>query len=350
MTFVRNLWYVAAWSHDVERDKPVGVTLVGEPVVLYRRRDGTLVALEDRCPHRHAPLSFGRIEGDDLRCMYHGLRFAADGACVEVPGTTKIPTRLCARSFPVVERSSWIWVWPGDPAKADPALVPEGFGLDNPEWVTRSGGIEYEADYQLVNDNLCDLSHLDFVHETTLGRSTGAKWSTEQPRITAQEHGLLFERWFRDHPLMPGRPEHVDTWNFYHYRLPGIFLMTTQAFPVGAAAASDFGSPDAKPIFRRVEQQAVTPIGAGRTRYLYAFGIEPALATPSFVDAVLAVVDASFREDRRIIEGQQAIWNQTPPERQKAFIPQDQAPAMFRRMLAQRLADERAHEEANRSA
>ena len=105
--------------------------------------------------------------------MYHGLRFGADGVCVEVPGTTTIPPRLAARAFPVVERSSWIWVWPGDPAKADPALVPEAFGLDNPEWVMRSGGIDYDADYQLVNDNLCDLSHLDFVHETTLGWAIG---------------------------------------------------------------------------------------------------------------------------------------------------------------------------------
>ena len=170
MTFVRNLWYVAAWSHEVPPDQPRGVRVTGEPIALYRRRDGTVVALEDRCPHRHAPLSLGRIEGDDLRCMYHGLRFRCDGVCVEVPGSTRVPPRLAARSFPVVERSSWIWVWPGDPAKADPALVPEAFGLDNPEWVMRASAMDYEADYQLLNDNLCDLSHLDFVHETHAGR------------------------------------------------------------------------------------------------------------------------------------------------------------------------------------
>jgi phenylpropionate dioxygenase-like ring-hydroxylating dioxygenase large terminal subunit len=341
MTFVRNLWYVAAWSHDVASDEPLGVTLVGEPVVLYRRGNGTVVSFEDRCPHRHAPLSLGRIEGDHLRCMYHGLRFGPDGACVEVPGTTKIPPRLSARSFPVVERSSWIWVWPGDPAKADPALVPEAFGLDNPEWVMRSGAIDYEADYQLLNDNLCDLSHLDFVHETTLGGSTGAKWSREAPKITTLSDGILFERWFRDHPL-GGRAENVDTWNAYRYLLPGIFLMATQGYPVGTAEASGFGAPNAKPIFRRVEQQAVTPIGESKTRYLYASGIDARIATPKFVEAVFAVINASFAEDRRIIEGQQRIWSRTPPERQKAFIPQDQAPALFRRMLAQRLADERA--------
>ncbi len=339
--FVRNLWYVAAWSHELSRDTPLGVSVIDEPIVLYRRGDGQAVALEDRCPHRHAPLSLGRVEGDDLRCMYHGLRFRSDGVCVEVPATSRIPPRLCARAFPVVERSSWIWVWPGDPAKADPSLVPESFGLDDPRWVTRSGALEYEAGYELVNDNLCDLSHLDFVHETTLGRSTGAKWSTELPRIIPEEHGLRFERWFRDHPLMPGRPEHVDTWNSYRYLLPGIFLMTTEAFPVGTAERSGLGPPEAKPLYHRVEQQSVTPISECRTRYLFAFGVEATIATPRFVEAVFEVVQASFAEDRRIIEAQQRVWSRTPAERQKAFIPQDQAPAMFRRMIAQRLAEER---------
>ncbi len=332
-SFVRNLWYVAAWSHDVPADRPCATEVVGEPIALYRRGDGSVVAFEDRCPHRWAPLSLGRIEGDDLRCMYHGLRFGADGACKAVPGTAKLPRGLCVRTFPAVERSSWIWVWPGDPAKADPALVPEAFGLDNPQWRMLSGGIEYDADYQLVNDNLCDLSHLDFVHETTLGGSTGAKWSEGAPQITQLEHGLRFERWSRDHPF-GGRGQRVDTWNAYRYLLPGIFLMETQAYPAGAA--------EGKPIFRRVEQQAVTPIRDGRTRYLYASGVDASMATPKFVEAIFGVIDASFAEDRRMIEAQQRVWNRTPADRQRAFIPQDHAPALFRRMIAQRLAEERA--------
>ncbi len=341
MTFLRNLWYVAAWSHELGAGAPLAVTIIGEPVALYRRADGSVVAFEDRCPHRHAPLSLGRIEGDDLRCMYHGLRFGCDGACVEVPGTTVIPPRTQVRVFPALERSSWIWVWMGDPARADTGLVPEAVGLDNPEWEMRSGAIDYEADYQLVNDNLCDLSHLDFVHETTLGGSTGAKWSAELPKVTPLDDGLLFERWFRDHPLMPGRLDRVDTWNSYRYLLPGIFLMTTQSFPVGTAQSSGMGVPtSAKALYRRAEQQAVTPIGDKRTRYLYATGVEKAIATPKFIEGVFKVVNASFAEDRRMIEAQQKIWDRTPPDRQKAFLPQDKAPALLRRMIASRLADE----------
>jgi phenylpropionate dioxygenase-like ring-hydroxylating dioxygenase large terminal subunit len=340
MPFIKNLWYVAAWSHELEAEKPLGVQLIGEPVVLYRRVDGSAVALEDRCPHRHAPLSLGRVERDDLRCMYHGLRFGPDGACLEVPGTNEVPQRLCARSFPVLERHGWVWVWPGDPARADPALVPAAFGLAEPDWEYRTGGMDYAADWELLNDNLCDLSHLDFTHETTLGRSSGAKWSTAQPRIVAEPHGLRFERWFADHPFMPGRSEHVDSWSSYRYLLPGIFLLSTQAFPVGTAQASQLGPPEAKPIFQRIDQQAVTPLGVGRSRYLWAFGLPQPVATPAFVDGVYRVVKTSFEEDRRMIEAQQAVWRDTPSDRPKGFVPQDQGPARFRRLVAQRLADE----------
>ncbi len=346
MSFVRNVWYVAAWSHELGAAQPLAVSVVGEPIALYRRSDGTVVAFEDRCPHRHAPLSLGRIEGDDLRCMYHGMRFGCDGVCNDIPGTTALPPRTNVRTFPVVERSSWIWIWPGDPARADAAEVPEAFGLDNPDWVMRAGGIDYEADYQLLNDNLCDLSHLDFVHEKTLGWASGAKWSVEPPRITpldrTGERGLKFERWFVDHELSPGKPQRVDTFNALRYLLPGIFLMTTRSYPPGTARASGFGEPCGEPLFRRAEQQSVTPTAEGRSRYLYATGVEPRLATPQFLDGIFGVINASFAEDKRIIEAQQKIWNATPPDRKKAFLPQDKGPAMFRRLIEQRLAAEMA--------
>jgi vanillate O-demethylase monooxygenase subunit len=160
------------------------------------------------------------------------------------------------------------------------------------------------------------------------------------PRIRPLHNGLLFERWFRDHPLTHGKPLHVDTFNSLRYLLPGIFLMTTEAFSVGTAAASDYGEPRGTPLFRRVEQQSVTPTGDRRSRYLYATGIETKSATPQFLDAVFGVIDASFAEDKRIIEAQQKVLNETPADRKKAFIPQDKAPAMFRKMIEERLAAE----------
>ena len=340
MPFIKNMWYVAAWSYELGSDAPIARMIIGESIAFYRKRDGTVVAIEDRCPHRHAPLSLGRVEGDDLRCMYHGLKFGCDGVCIAIPGMDNATPNIAARIFPVVEQSSWLWVWPGNPAKADRALIPRATGLDDPEWSMRADAMDYAADYQLVNDNLCDLSHLDFSHETTLGGASGAKWSQGEPTITPLQNGLLFERWFTNVLRTPSATDHVDTWNSYQYLLPGLFLMKTETFPAGTALASNFAASTATPMFRRREQQAVTPIAKNRTRYLYASGVEAAFATPEFMDGLFGIINAAFAEDKRIIEGQQKIWDATPADQTKTFIPQDKAPNLFRRLIARRLADE----------
>lgn len=340
MTFIRNIWYVAAWSHELEPGKPIGRRIADEPVVLFRQADGSPVALEDRCPHRHAPLSMGRIEGDEIRCMYHGLKFRSDGSCSHVPGSDVIPPNSTARAFPCVERHGWLWVWTGNSDRADTALIPEVFGLDLSEWSMKSGSLEYAADYQLINDNLCDLSHLDFVHETTLRVASNASWSDRQPKITTLENGLFIERWFTNRPAYPGSMQLSDTWTRYHYLLPGLFLQRVSVYPGGTAEASDYRDPSVSPLFERIDQQAVTPIAQGRTRYLYAAGVPSRNANPEAMEKMFAVVDAAFAEDRAIIEGQQAIWHMTAPDAPKAFIPQDRAPAAFRRLIARRLKEE----------
>src|SRR5439155_14150388 len=121
MTFLRNSWYVAAWDREVTR-LPLARTFLDEPVVLYRTEDGSPVALEDRCCHRQLPLSMGKVEGNRLRCGYHGLKFNSSGLCIEIPGQVNVPPQARVRAFPTVERFNWLWIWMGDPAKADPTL------------------------------------------------------------------------------------------------------------------------------------------------------------------------------------------------------------------------------------
>ena len=120
--FLRNYWYVAA-SDDEVRERPLGRTILGEPVVLFRAGNGALHAFEDRCPHRRLPLSMGKVIGDALQCHYHGLRFDGSGKCVRVPGQDHIPQNARVRTYPVIERYRWIWIWMGDPALADPAQI-----------------------------------------------------------------------------------------------------------------------------------------------------------------------------------------------------------------------------------
>jgi nitrite reductase/ring-hydroxylating ferredoxin subunit len=122
-----------AYDNEIGR-KPPGRTVLGEPVVLFRKQDGTPVALEDRCVHRHLPLSMGRLVGDTLQCHYHGLRYDGAGACVMVPGQDTIPPGARVKTYPVVERYRWLWIWMGDPARADPAGIADFHWLDDPAW------------------------------------------------------------------------------------------------------------------------------------------------------------------------------------------------------------------------
>lgn len=339
MAFIRNLWYVAAWTSELEQGKVIGRTIIGDPVALFRKTDGSPVAIVDRCSHRHAALSLGRVEGDEIRCMYHGLKFSADGKCTHIPGTDKFPPNTDVHVYPVIERDGWLWVWMGDPDRADPALITSAWGLENPSYELRTGALDYDAHYELINDNLCDLSHLDYTHETTLGAATGIRWSDDQPKITTLEHGLFFDRWFIDRAIRPGHPERCDARNIYHYMLPGLFIMTTDFYPLGTAEACAGGEPNCEPFLRRVEQQAVTPISENRTRYLFGTGIDRD-APPDFLEGVFKIVNSAFAEDRLMIETQQKIWDLTPPDVPKAFIPQDKAPAILRRLIAKRLAEE----------
>ena len=132
--WIRNAWYVAGWSHELEPGRILARLIIDQPLALYRKTDGQVVVLEDRCCHRFAPLSMGRLEQDDLRCMYHGLKFAPDGRCVEIPGQKLIPQSAFVRRYPAVERGGWIWIWMGDEALADPASIPDSIRLDDPAY------------------------------------------------------------------------------------------------------------------------------------------------------------------------------------------------------------------------
>jgi len=171
--FLKNCWYVAAWESEVAKDVPFARTVCGEPVVMFRDEAGRAHALEDRCCHRNLPLSMGKVEGSSLRCGYHGLMFDAAGACVEVPGQSQVPPGAAVRAYPLIEKWGLLWIWPGDPAKADEAKLPRWHYLADPKLAVARGNdakpLPMKCHWELNNDNLLDLSHIVYVHPTTLG-------------------------------------------------------------------------------------------------------------------------------------------------------------------------------------
>jgi vanillate O-demethylase monooxygenase subunit len=217
MIYVRNAWYVVAWTDQIAVAEPFATAILGEPIVIYRTAD-RLVALEDRCVHRMAPLSLGRCEGDRLRCMYHGLLFDPDGRVVEIPGQDLIPAQARVKSYPTVDRHDWIWIWMGDADAADPALIPPAIGLSDPDWILGHGQMDYAAEARLICDNLCDFSHLSFVHANSFGATE--TWANNRPTVTPLERGVRFERWLVNEPRMRARgggTDLVDSWSSYDF-------------------------------------------------------------------------------------------------------------------------------------
>ncbi|HEY9571937.1 MAG TPA: Rieske 2Fe-2S domain-containing protein, partial [Pusillimonas sp.] len=193
--FLKNAWYVAALDSEVGRNLHAA-RILGEDIVLYRKQDGSVAALEDACPHRKLPLSMGRLQGDDVECGYHGLTFDCSGSCVRAPGIAHIPKAAVVRSYAVAERYGLVWVWMGDAALADPARIVEVAHWGDPAWgMNRGEALTVQCNYRYLTDNLLDPSHVSWVHQTSFGNAS----IVGQPlQVAVNDDGVLVSRWMRD--------------------------------------------------------------------------------------------------------------------------------------------------------
>ncbi|HSW18030.1 MAG TPA: Rieske 2Fe-2S domain-containing protein, partial [Ramlibacter sp.] len=165
---IANRWYVAGMGRDFSRNL-CERTVLGRSLVFYRCNDGKPVALQNRCPHRSFPLVYGKLEGDVLRCGYHGIAFNPTGSCAEIPSQNVIPRTTCVPSYPLAERGPFVWIWMGDPALADESNIPDTSWLSSPEWAYSADYLGFKGGYVSLHENLLDLTHFTYLHPTTLG-------------------------------------------------------------------------------------------------------------------------------------------------------------------------------------
>lgn len=341
MSYAKNLWYVGAWSHDLQTNRPLGLKILGEPIAVWRNEYGTVTALEDRCVHRLAPLSLGRCEGDKLRCMYHGLLYDREGGVTEIPGQLVIPPNAKVRSYPVVDRHSWIWIWMGRADAADESLIPPAVGLDDPNFILGSGQLDYAAEARLINDNLLDFSHLSYVHAASFGASE--QWARERPKVTPLPQGVRVERWVTVQPGSPGRGyDHpVEQYSRYDFLLPGVLLMTGGAFPVGTRDRLNAEAPSLSEAIGSVTftSQAVTPLSEKSARYFFSWGPHRDHGDAAVRDTLMGIAAKAFAEDRTMIEAQQRIIDCT---REPTIMPTgaDRAITLFNQLLKKRIREE----------
>ena len=331
--FAVNCWYVAGNVEDVTQNKPLAVKVAGEEVVLYRDSGNNIVAMADLCPHRLAPLSLGRVEGDDIRCMYHGITFGSDGACKQVPGQDVVPVNFCVKKYAVHEGHEWVWLWIGDQSKADEALLPN-LRYHDPEFFNvRKGAIDFNANYELFNDNTCDLSHVAYVHEKSFAQSGEDAWADFQPVTKFHERSVTVDRWMINQRSHQSPDVKVDLSSRFEHVLPGVFIMDFQVHPAGTAEKLNFGAPTEEfhPLAHSGTIQTMQPITETTSKFYFSI-VAPKWVPNEVLDQDFEFGKMGFAEDKVMIEAQQKMILSHPDEPLRATM-HDKAGLHIRKLI-----------------
>lgn len=334
--FLRNAWYVAGWSRDFDGSLQAH-TYLEEPIVFFRRSDGSMAALADRCPHRALPLSRGTLKGDVVECGYHGLTFDGTGACVAAPTQPeRIPKSAFVRAYPVAEKYGLVWIWMGEAELADEADIFPVANFDNPTWGCTEGGVlDINCNYLWVVDNLLDPSHVAWVHKTTFA---GQGTDGDPLVVEDTERGVIVSRWIYGRPVSPYYANLVkfdgvcDRLQHYEMCLPAIGLNMSVYSPEGT------GGPDAPHVdqtYVNISYNFMTPIDEDHTRYFWFqhrnTDPEDAAVSQQMNDGAYT----AFEEDRQVLERVHAGMK-NPPQPGVGLIV-DQGAQRFRRFLQQRI-------------
>ncbi|MGZ3411726.1 MAG: aromatic ring-hydroxylating dioxygenase subunit alpha [Xanthobacteraceae bacterium] len=310
-SFPLNAWYAVAWDHEVGKREPLGRTVCNQRVVMWRKSDGTVAALEDACWHRLAPLSLGSLNGDDIVCRYHGLEFNCDGACTHMPSQDAINPAARVRSYPTIDRYRFVWLWPGDPARADPALVPDLHWNNDPEWAGDGKTMLAKCDYRLFVDNLMDLTHESFVHATSIGN----KHVAESPMETSHSGRFVTsQRLMRNIDAPPfwrtqlGKPGNVDRWQIIRFEAPCTIVLDVGVAPTGTGALEGDRS---KGVNGRV-LNTITPETDTTCMYFWSLVRNYRIGDQSLTTQLREANAKIFIEDQIVVESQQRSISAMP--------------------------------------
>jgi vanillate O-demethylase monooxygenase subunit len=340
--YPKNTWYVACTPDEIE-NKPLGRQICGEKMVFYRGSGDKVAAVEDFCPHRGAPLSLGSVRDGNLVCGYHGLEMGADGKTVAMP-CQRVRGFPAIKSFPVIERYGFIWVWPGDPEQADPAKLPHLAWAESPDWAYGGGLYHINCDYRLMIDNLMDLTHETYVHTTSIGQ----KEIDEAPVNTKVEGDEVITSRFMDNIVappfwqmalrgndLPG-DQPVDRWQICHFLPPSHVLIE-----VGVALAGK-GGHQADPQFKvsSIVVDFITPETDTSHWYFWGMARNFKPHDKELTASIRLGQGNVFAEDQAMLEQQQANLKKYP-ERKLLMLNIDAGGVQSRRVIERVLAEER---------
>lgn len=335
MPFLKNVWYVAGHAHELDEGL-VARTICNEPLVMFRTEAGDIAVLEDRCPHRFVPLSMGRRIGDALQCGYHGLQFGRDGSCVSAPNDDEAQrARMCVRSYPAVERDSIIWMWMGDKERADPSLIPKFTFFVDPRFTPARGYSYIKGNYQLIADNLLDLSHIHFLHPHIHAGSNFADF-TNKMKIEGDTVWSML--WRHHYHLDEARQkmwgitaDDVEGQGHARWDAPGVLHVFTAFWEHGKTIDEGFQTPNA---------HLLTPETEFTTHYFWGSGRNYMMDSVALTQGAATTMKAVFEtQDGPMIEAQQRAMGTSDKflDMNPAILRADAAGLAARRILKRKI-------------
>lgn len=348
MPFLRNAWYVAANSHELDDDQPggglVSRKICNEQIVMFRKTDGSIAAIHDRCPHRFVPLSMGKRVGDSIECGYHGLRFDGSGACVEAPNDDDSQkARACVRAYQAVERYRVIWLWMGDADLANPDDIPVFTFLDDQDTYTCCQGYSHiRGNYQLISDNLLDLSHIHYLHPGIHEGSNFADFTNKVQRDGDTVWSMLWRHHYHidaaKRPMFGLEPggEDVEGQGHARWDAPGVLFVDTAFWDHGKAYGEGWNTPNA---------HLITPETETTSHYFWASGRNFARDNDAFTQATAAAMKNVFEtQDGPMVEAQQRDMGDSTDflDHKPIILQADAAGVLARRIMKQKIHAEQS--------
>ncbi len=343
MTYPKNTWYVGCLPHEIDT-KPLGRRICGEPMVFFRGDEGRVAALEDWCPHRGAPLSLGSVENGKLVCGYHGLAMGCSGKTAHMPGQ-RVGGFPAVKRYPAVERHGFVWVWPGDSARADDALIPDLAWASDPQWAYGGGLYHIACDYRLMVDNLMDLTHETYVHSTSIGQKeideTPCTTRAEGDAVTTSrfmqgiEAPPFWKMALRANGLPDDQP--VDRWQICRFSPPSHVMIEVG---VALAGRGGYEAPDEAKV-SSIVVDFITPEHETSIWYFWGMARRFRPDDAALTAQIREGQGRIFAEDLEMLERQQQNllnW----PQRPLLKLNIDTGGVQARRIIDRLIAEERA--------
>lgn len=331
LPFVYEHWYLAGTAEEFDRS-PKAKTLLNRSIVFYRTEAGDLTAMQNRCLHRSFPLSEGYLEGDNLVCRYHGIRYTPDGEIARIPCQQQTSSKRLQR-YPIKEVGPLVFIWMGD-SEADEDAFPDLSFLTDPSYRTVHDFMMLQGNYLLLMENLNDLTHFAYLHKDSFGfddgffelpcevkNVDGTIWSN---RIDRTREGALAAMPPNIKAMAEGKP--VERWDGGRAVTPGIFIGSAPLF------VGEEGDPD-RMVFNQQILHFVTPETESTSHYWWSMSMDYEIENDMMYGMLKQHLGHGFDEDKWAVQHMQQLLTSDHVDYDEMVIAGDKAGLLYRRVM-----------------